>query len=147
MFTCLPFLYYNNYLFTLLYIVQMITTPIVTTSLFYHDPLCSQVLIQYGPMHWLKGKDVVRYFNDKRVISPWVFDYLLACIRHDDIVHKIDAANFRIFISADFSVSHIPTYTIAQHILSSPFITNSSSQRCTNLSSTHQKTVVPVHRP
>jgi hypothetical protein len=87
---------------------------------------CSQVLIQYGPMHWLKGTDVVHYFNDKRVIPPWVFNYLLACIRHDDIVHKIDAASFRIFILADFYVSPIPTYTMAHHFLSSPFITNSS---------------------
>jgi hypothetical protein len=43
---------------------------------------------------------------------------LLVCIRHDDIVHKIDAAGFRIFISADFYVSPIPTYTIAQPLLS-----------------------------
>jgi hypothetical protein len=74
-------------------------------------------------MHWLKGKDVVHYFNDNRVIPPWVFNYLLVCIKHDDIVHKIDAAGFRIFVSADFYVSPIPTYTIAQPLLSSPFIT------------------------
>jgi hypothetical protein len=45
------------------------------------------VLIQYEPMHWLKSADVVHYFNDKindkRVIPKWVFNLLLACIRHD----------------------------------------------------------------
>jgi hypothetical protein len=87
---------------------------------------CSQVLIQYGPMHWLKGIDVMHYFNDKRVIPPWVFNYLLACIRHDDIINKIDAAGFRIFISVDFYVNPIPIYIMAQHLVSSPFITNSS---------------------
>jgi hypothetical protein len=110
-------------------------------------PRPSQVLIQYGPMHWLKGTYVVHYFNDKRVIPPWVFNYLLAWIRHDDIVQKIDTAGFRILILADFYVSPIPTYTIAQPLLNSPYITNISSQQCTNLSSTHQKIVTPIHRP
>jgi hypothetical protein len=86
----------------------MITRSIITTSFFCHDPLCSQVLIQYGHLHWLKGTDIVHYFNDKRVIPPWVFNYLLACIRHDAIMHKIDASSFRILISVDFYVSPIP---------------------------------------
>jgi hypothetical protein len=72
--------------------------------IFCHE--CSHVLIQYGPMHWLKGADVVHYFNDKRVILKWVFNFLLACIRHDDIIHKIDVVGFRIFVSPDFYVSH-----------------------------------------
>jgi hypothetical protein len=50
-----------------------------------------------GPMHWLKGADVVHYFN--RVIPNWVFNLLLVCTRHDDIVHKIDVAGFKIFVS------------------------------------------------
>jgi hypothetical protein len=63
------------------------------------------MLIQFGPMHWLKGVDVVYYFNDKRVIPNWVINFLLACIRYDDIIHKIDAAGFRIFVPTDFYVS------------------------------------------
>jgi hypothetical protein len=57
-------------------------------------------------MHWFKGADVVHYFNDKRVTPKWVFHFLLACIRYDDIVHKIDVAGFRIFVSPDFYVNH-----------------------------------------
>jgi hypothetical protein len=89
-------------------------------------------------MHWLKGTDVVHYFNDKGVIPKWAFNFLIACIRHDDIVHKIDVAGFKIFVSVGFYVSVIPTYTIPQPLLSSPYITNSSSQLCTNLSTTHK---------
>jgi hypothetical protein len=74
-----------------------------------------------------------------RELWKWAFNFLIACIRHDDIVHKIDAAGFRIFGSTDFYVSAIPTYTIAQPLLSSPYITNNSSQLCTNLSTTHKK--------
>jgi hypothetical protein len=85
------------------------------------------MLIQYGSMHWLKGTNVVHYFNDKRVIPKWVFNFLLACIRHDDIVHKIDAAGFRIFVSTYFYVSAIPAYTIAQPLHISPYIINNSS--------------------
>jgi hypothetical protein len=62
-------------------------------------------MIQYGSMHWLKGAYVVHYFNDKRVIPNRVFNFLHACIRHDDIVNKNDAASFRIFVSTDFYAS------------------------------------------
>jgi hypothetical protein len=65
-------------------------------------------------MHWLKGTYVVHYFNNKRVIPKWTFNFLIVCVRHDDIVHKIDDVGFRIFVFADFYVSAIPTYTIAQ---------------------------------
>jgi hypothetical protein len=64
------------------------------------------MLIQFGPMHWLKCTDVVHYFNGKRVVSKWAFNLLLACIRYDDIVHKIDTAGLKIFVSEDFYVSH-----------------------------------------
>jgi hypothetical protein len=57
-------------------------------------------------MHCLKSADVVHYFNDKRIVLNWVFSFLLICIRHDDIIHKIDAAGFKIFVSPDFYVSH-----------------------------------------
>jgi hypothetical protein len=63
------------------------------------------VLIQYGPMHWLKGVVALHYLHVKRVIPKWVFNFLLACIRHDDIIHKIDIAGFRIFVSPDFYIS------------------------------------------
>jgi hypothetical protein len=55
-------------------------------------------------MHWLKGGDVVHYFNDKHVIMKWVFNYILSFIRHVDIVHKIDVAGFKIFVSPEFYV-------------------------------------------
>jgi hypothetical protein len=97
------------------------------------------MLIQYGPMHWLKGTDVVHYFNDKRVIPKWVFNFLLVCIRHDDIVHKIDTAGFKIFVSTDFYVSAIPAYTIAQPLHILPYTINNSSQMCTNMATTNKK--------
>jgi hypothetical protein len=90
-------------------------------------------------MHWLKGTYVLHYFNDKIIIPKCVFNFLIACIRHDDIVHKIDAAGFRIFVFVDFYVSVVPTYTIEQPLLSSPYITNNSSQLCTNLLTTHKQ--------
>jgi hypothetical protein len=65
-------------------------------------------------MHWLKGANVVHYLNDKPVVSKWVFNFLLACIRHNDIVHKIDAARFKIFVSPDFYVSNYGFLTAAQ---------------------------------
>jgi hypothetical protein len=82
----------------------MFITPTDTSVLFCHH-YGSSVLIQYGPMHWLNGVYVVHYFNGTRVIPKWVFNFLLSCIRYDDIVHKIDTAGFRIFVSPDFYVS------------------------------------------
>jgi hypothetical protein len=97
------------------------------------------MLIQYGPVHWLKGTYVVHYFNDKRVIPKWVFNFLLACIRHDDIVQKIDDADFRIFVSTDFYVSVIPANIIAQPLHISPYIINNSSQLCNIMATTKKK--------
>jgi hypothetical protein len=99
------------------------------------------------PYALVEGYKCCTLFQRQESYTTMVFNYLLAYIRHDIIMHKIYATSFRILISGDLYVSPIPTYTIAQHLLSSPCITNNSSQRCTNLSSTHQKTVVPVHRP
>jgi hypothetical protein len=49
---------------------------------------CNTMLIHHGDMVKLRGADIVHYFNEKRVLTPWTFHYLLTCIRHDDIVHK-----------------------------------------------------------
>jgi hypothetical protein len=87
-------------------------------------------------MHWLKGADVVLYFNDKRVTPKWVFNFLLACIRLDDIIHKIDAAAFRIFVSPDFYVSQYSFLTTAQSLYISPYITNNSMHLCIVMSNT-----------
>jgi hypothetical protein len=57
---------------------------------------------------------------------------------HDDIVHKIDAAGFRILVSIDFYVSHIPTFTIAQSLHCSPCIANSII-KCAPICYVHNK--------
>jgi hypothetical protein len=117
----------------------MFTTPTDTIVSFFNDHSCSHVLIQYMHMHCLKGVDVVHYFNDKRVIPKWVFNFLLACIRHDDIVHKIDATDFRIFVSPNFYVSHYSFLIIAQLLYISPYITNNRTHLCTILSITKNR--------
>jgi hypothetical protein len=115
---------FNKYSYTLLHnssYIYNINCHHVT--IFYNGHFsCSQTLIQFGPMYWLKGSDVEHYFNEKRVIPNWVFYYLLVCIRHDDIVHKIDATGFMIFVPTYFYVLtpaftsvhmlHIPLYIL-----------------------------------
>jgi hypothetical protein len=52
---------------------------------------------------------IVDQFNHKKVLGEWIFDFLLTYIRHNDIVHKSDAARYRICISLFFFVSiHTP---------------------------------------
>jgi hypothetical protein len=66
---------------------------------------CRQVLIQHGSMLRLRGQDIVHYFHKKHILTHTCFQYVLSCIRHDNIIHKIDAAGFRIFVSPEFYVS------------------------------------------
>jgi hypothetical protein len=53
----------------------------------------------------LWGQDIVHYFHEKHILTHPCFQYMLSCIRHDDIVPKIDSAGFRIFVSLEFYVS------------------------------------------
>jgi hypothetical protein len=55
----------------------------------------------------------VDQFNHKKVLGEWIFDFLLTCIQHDDIVHKSDATGYIICISLFFFVS---THTPCRHI-------------------------------
>jgi hypothetical protein len=52
----------------------------------------------------LAGDDIVHYFHEKHIPTHTCFQYMLSCIRHDDIVHKIDATSFRILVSPEFYV-------------------------------------------
>jgi hypothetical protein len=127
---------YSNNLLLLLHITCIPTTqPDTIISIFYKYP-CSHMLIQYWLMHWLKGADVMHYFNDKWIVLNWVFNFLLTCIRHDDIVHKVDAAGFRIFVSPNFYVSHYGFLTTAQTFYNCPYITNTTTHLCTIVSNT-----------
>jgi hypothetical protein len=53
----------------------------------------------------IRGEDIVQYSHEKHIPTHPCFQYVLSCIRHDDIVHKIDAAGFRILVSPEFYVS------------------------------------------
>jgi hypothetical protein len=68
----------------------------VSLTLIIMPLLCSQVLINHGDYLRLRDSNIVHYFNDRHVLKFVLFDYLLTCIRHDDIVHKIDVVGYRI---------------------------------------------------
>jgi hypothetical protein len=60
--------------------------------------------MHHGNLLQLTGADIVQFFNDKSVLSTQIFQYLL-CMRHDEIMHKPEAAGYRIFVSPEFFVS------------------------------------------
>ncbi|KAL6598274.1 hypothetical protein ACP70R_046439 [Stipagrostis hirtigluma subsp. patula] len=63
----------------------------------------SQVnLILFGFDVMLNGEDVLSNLNDGCMVENPVVQYLVACLRHDDVVHRPEAVGYRVFISADF---------------------------------------------
>jgi hypothetical protein len=86
-------------------------------------------LIRHGSMLRLAGDDIVHYFHEKHIPTHTCFQYMLSCIRHDDIVHKIDATSFRILVSPEFYVSplllqlHIHYFSLLLMII--PLLTDS----------------------
>jgi hypothetical protein len=61
--------------------------------------------MHYGNLLQLTGADIVQFFNDKSVFSTQIFQYLLLCMRHDEIMHKPEADSYRIFASPKFFIS------------------------------------------
>ena len=64
--------------------------------------VCIVNLISFGLFLQLSGEDIVDSFSDGKQVEQQVIDYIVACLRYDDIVHRVDASGYRIFISPDF---------------------------------------------
>jgi hypothetical protein len=73
---------------------------------------CRHLLIYHGNLLKLTGQDIMDQFIKRNVMTICIFDYLISCLRHDDIVHHIDAAGYRIFVTPEFFVSSQVQYTL-----------------------------------
>jgi len=70
---------------------------------------CSTVLIEFGLFCTLTGEDLLSNFGDEPQGEIMVVDFLVHCLRHDDIVHKVDSVGYRVFLTTTFFVSYFDT--------------------------------------
>ena len=70
---------------------------------------CSTVLIEFALFCTLTGEDLLSNFADEAQGEIMVVDFLVHCLRHDDIVHKVDSVGYRVFLTTTFFVSYFDT--------------------------------------
>jgi len=70
---------------------------------------CSTVLIEIALFCTLTGEDLLSNFADEAQGEIMVVDFLVHCLRHDDIVHKVDSVGYRVFLTTTFFVSYFDT--------------------------------------
>ncbi|KAL6644104.1 hypothetical protein ACP70R_018870 [Stipagrostis hirtigluma subsp. patula] len=68
-----------------------------------NDKSLSQLnLMLFGFDVMLNGEDVLSNFNDGCMVENPLVQYLVACLRHDDVVYRPEAVGYIVFISPDF---------------------------------------------
>lgn len=70
---------------------------------------CSTDLIEFALFCTLTGEDLLSNFADEAQGEIMVVDFLVHCLRHDDIVHKVDSVGYRVFLTTTFFVSYFDT--------------------------------------
>ena len=70
---------------------------------------CSTVLIEFALFCTLTSEDPLSNFADEAQGKIMVIDFLVHCLRHDDIVHKVDSVGYRVFLTTTFFVSYFDT--------------------------------------
>jgi len=66
-------------------------------------------LIEFALFCTLTGEDLLSNFADEAQGEIMVVDFLVHCLRHDDIVHKVDSVGYRVFLTTTFFVSYFDT--------------------------------------
>ena len=58
---------------------------------------CSTDLIEFALFYTLTGEDLLSNFADEAQGEIMVVDFLVHCLKHDDIIYKVDSVGYRVF--------------------------------------------------
>ena len=58
---------------------------------------CSTVLIEFALFCTLTSEDLLSNFADEAQGEIMVVDFLVHCLKHDDIIYKVDSVGYRVF--------------------------------------------------
>jgi hypothetical protein len=61
--------------------------------------------LEFGILAEFTGQQLIDSFSNDKLGESCLIDFLVHCMRHDDIVHKLDSFGYRMFLTTGFYVS------------------------------------------
>jgi hypothetical protein len=62
-------------------------------------------LLEFGLLVGLTGEEILTSSSNDTLGESGIIDFFVHCMRHDDIVHKVDSCGYRVFLTTSFYVS------------------------------------------
>ena len=82
---------------------------VFSNAVFFPFFVHSMVLIDFSMLAYFDGKDILSTFADDVYGDSSLLDFVVHCLRYDDIVHKEDSIGYRVFFSTYVWVSSVHT--------------------------------------
>jgi hypothetical protein len=80
--------------------------------------------LQFGLLVDFTGEELLTSFANDSLGESAIIDYCVHCMRHEDIVHKLDSCGYRVFLTTRFFVSFPTTpFFSAAHVVYTFFLT------------------------
>jgi hypothetical protein len=61
--------------------------------------------LEFGILAEFTGQQLIDSFSNDKLGESSLIDFVVHCMRHDDIVHKLDSFGYRVFLTTGFYVS------------------------------------------
>jgi hypothetical protein len=61
--------------------------------------------LEFGLLVGLTGEEILTSFFNDTLGESGIIDLFVHCMRHDDIMHKVDSCGSRVFLTTGFYVS------------------------------------------
>jgi hypothetical protein len=61
--------------------------------------------LEFGILAEFTGQQLIDSFSNDKLGESSLVDFVVHCMRHDDIVHKLDSFGYRVFLTTGFYVS------------------------------------------
>jgi hypothetical protein len=55
--------------------------------------------LKFGLLVGLTGEEILTSFSNDTLGESGIIDFFVHCMRHDDIVHKVDSCGYRVFLT------------------------------------------------
>jgi hypothetical protein len=82
------------------------TEAVATTFISFLDFFwCRRTLLEFGILAEFTGQQLIDSFSNDKLGESSLVDFVVHCMRHDDIVHKLDSFGYRVFLTTGFYVS------------------------------------------
>jgi hypothetical protein len=61
--------------------------------------------LEFSILAEFTGQQLIESFSNDKLGESCLIDFLVHCMRYDDIVHKLDSFGYRVFVTIGFYVS------------------------------------------